>query len=164
MTQAVAGWYPDPAGSSAQRWWDGQQWTDQLQAAPQPSFAQPGSGAPGSSQPPYGQQPYGHQPYGQQPYGQQPYGQPGYGPHYGQPAYQPTAPGSLWHRNQYSFITMIVSIIYIAIAFEAHFVLIGVVPILMTIRAFGRKEKLAILAAIFAGLSVVIILTSLTTR
>jgi hypothetical protein len=25
-----AGWYPDPAGTPQQRWWDGVQWTDQL--------------------------------------------------------------------------------------------------------------------------------------
>lgn len=32
------GWYPDPAGTPATRWWDGQNWTDHLQqpAAPQP--------------------------------------------------------------------------------------------------------------------------------
>ena len=139
MTQAVAGWYPDPAGSPSHRWWDGQQWTDQLQAAPtQPGWAQPPA-----------------------------YGQPAYGrPAYGQPAHRgPAQPqGSLWHRNQYSFITMIVSLIYIAIAFESHFVFIGVIPILMTVRAFNRKERLAIPAAALAGLSVIVIITSLITR
>ncbi|WP_082514787.1 MULTISPECIES: DUF2510 domain-containing protein [unclassified Microcella] len=34
MTQAAAGWYDDGAGR--QRWWDGQQWTDQYQD-PQPA-------------------------------------------------------------------------------------------------------------------------------
>ena len=31
---AAPGWYPDPGGSSQQRWWDGQQWTDALQGGP----------------------------------------------------------------------------------------------------------------------------------
>lgn len=32
MTDAQAGWYSDGAG--AMRWWDGQQWTDQVQPTP----------------------------------------------------------------------------------------------------------------------------------
>lgn len=60
-----AGWYPD--GQGAQRWWDGQRWTEHTQAA----------GAAG-------QQGYGQQGYGQQAYGQQGYGQPGGYGGYGQ--------------------------------------------------------------------------------
>jgi hypothetical protein len=59
-----AGWYPDPSGSGRQRWWDGHQWTDQLQ---------PPSGGP--PPPPFGSSPSG---YGQpQGYG---YGAQGYNP------------------------------------------------------------------------------------
>jgi len=36
MTTTPAGWYPDPGGSGAARWWDGTAWGDQLQAVPQP--------------------------------------------------------------------------------------------------------------------------------
>ncbi|MGY1615629.1 LURP-one-related/scramblase family protein [Geodermatophilus sp. SYSU D00691] len=30
------GWYPDPAGSGGTRWWNGQGWTDHVQAPPAP--------------------------------------------------------------------------------------------------------------------------------
>jgi uncharacterized protein YxjI len=52
-----AGWYPDPAGTSGTRWWDGQGWTDHVQQArepvppPRPTSAAPGSGgAPAAAQ------------------------------------------------------------------------------------------------------------------
>ncbi|SEA33890.1 DUF2510 domain-containing protein [Leifsonia sp. 21MFCrub1.1] len=34
QTTPAAGWYPDPNGSGALRWWDGSRWGDQLAAAP----------------------------------------------------------------------------------------------------------------------------------
>jgi hypothetical protein len=30
--RVVPGWYPDPAGSGAERWWDGIAWTEQTRA------------------------------------------------------------------------------------------------------------------------------------
>lgn len=34
---AAAGWYPDPGGSSAHRYWDGTRWTDALSSAIPPA-------------------------------------------------------------------------------------------------------------------------------
>ena len=53
--QAGPGWYPDGAGG--ERWWDGQQWTDQSRPAQ-------GPGAPQAPQGQYGQPPAPGQ-YGQ---------------------------------------------------------------------------------------------------
>ena len=81
MTDVPAGWYPDPSGNASKfRYWDGAQWTDQLQDR----FAQE---AP--SQPTYGAVP--GQPY-------QP-GQPAYGAVPAQP-YQPVQPTYPVAQNQ----------------------------------------------------------------
>ena len=45
-----AGWYPDSAGKT--RWWDGEQWTEQMPPPPAPTEPPPTAGAPGSSREP----------------------------------------------------------------------------------------------------------------
>lgn len=37
MSNTPAGWYPDPSGGPQQRYWDGTQWTDQVQAHAAPA-------------------------------------------------------------------------------------------------------------------------------
>jgi hypothetical protein len=137
MTEIVAGWYPDPAGSTLSRWWDGTRWTESTMA--------PNST---SGQVPYQQAPYGQQ--GAYQYGQAQYNQPL--PYSGGPA----SVGSLWQSNRYTLITVAVAIAYALLGLTTHVVLIGIVPILFAVRAFRAREKLAVLAAAVAGLSVVV--------
>ncbi|HWE55620.1 MAG TPA: DUF2510 domain-containing protein [Acidimicrobiales bacterium] len=164
-----AGWHPDPANptSGAQRYWDGNQWTEQVRPAPvaPPSYPPPPA-ASGSanyptydSPPPYGQQPFGQQPpFGQQsPFGQQPFGQqPPFGgpPSYGQ--WGGGQPQSLAAANRFSAIAVGVSILYLVIAATAHIVILGILPIGMAIRAMSRKEKLAPVALVFAIVALIV--------
>jgi hypothetical protein len=159
VTQPAAGWYADPAGGQSERFWDGVQWSDstrplpssQPQAGYLPQGADPSAPAYAAPQPYGGQQPYGQQQYGQQPYGQPQFpGQQGYAGQAGQPA-----GGTLYQRNRYTAYTVLVGIVYVLLAFAAHFVLIGVLPILFTVRAFRGKEPLAPLAAVVAAIAVI---------
>ncbi|QHF22166.1 DUF2510 domain-containing protein [Rathayibacter sp. VKM Ac-2762] len=115
-----AGWYPDPAGSSRQRWWDGTGWTESLRDAPAATPTAPAESgsaqaaatpvpptaptppAPPAERPAYGETSsgaatsYGQSAsgrYPQQPSSadpQQSYGQQGYGQGYGQQPQQPS--------------------------------------------------------------------------
>lgn len=92
--------------------------------------------------------------------GYQPQGfQPGYGQQlpYSQVGSMPDG-RSLLRRNRYTGITVLIGIAYVLLAFAVHIVLIGILPILFAVRAFRAREKLAPLAAVAAGLSVVLAL------
>ncbi|GAA2661101.1 DUF2510 domain-containing protein [Streptomyces lunalinharesii] len=68
------GWYQDPSGAAALRWWDGARWTEHTQAAPPQAPVPQQPYPPQAAQPPVQQQPYPpQQPYPQQPYPQQQY-------------------------------------------------------------------------------------------
>ena len=175
-TTAPPGWHPDPSNpTGAFRWWDGMAWTTHTQqapaAAPVPAPAQPYGNpyAPG----PAPAQPYGN-PYGTVPAPTQAYGNP-YAPvpapaqPYGNPYGTATAPSgtvypagfgapanlSFAKQNSFSLIAMGVAAAYIVIAMTAHIVLVGIVPIIVSIRAFKNRERLAPFALIAAIIAVV---------
>ena len=147
-----AGWYPDPAGSPDERWWDGTRWSPQTRPStvrtgyPAPTATQPG---PDYSTPSvYGQPVYSHGGY-----------QSGGPSPYGFPAGQPQL--SFYRRNRYSVMALGFAFLYLVLAFGAHFVVIGIVPVLMAFRAFRARERMAPLAAVAAGLAILIGLLSL---
>lgn len=117
--QPPAGWYPDPAGSGGERFWDGSAWSQSTrdQAAPQsapsagsaPGYGTTQSyGSPAAGQQPYQQQAYQQRPepqqqpyqqYGQQPQQYQPYGQPQHGQGYdGAYGSRVARPAGFWWR------------------------------------------------------------------
>lgn len=121
-----------------------------------PSYGQPPP-AYGSQPPAFGQQPpaFGQQPpsYGQQPpaYGQQP-------PAYGTPEYArqtQSQPQNFLKRNPLSLATIGVAIAYLLILVFAHVAILGILPLLLGIRAASRKEPLAV-GAVVVGVAALI--------
>lgn len=132
MTQAVAGWYPDPAGGPLSRWWDGSQWTQATMPAPVYAAA--------------GYAPSGYAPHG-------------YGPAAAShPAYRPVLPANrtFWQANRYTCLAIGFAVGYALLALFAHLVVLGIVPVLMSVRAFRASERYAVASAVAAGLAVVL--------
>ena len=73
MSQPVAGWYPDPAGSPRLRWWNGGSWTEQFQPMPTQQQPLPQQGIPQQGMQQHGMPQHGMQAQGfpQQGMGQQ---------------------------------------------------------------------------------------------
>ena len=123
------GWHPDPADpATSVRWWNGTHWTELTQPAPS-----------GGSGPAAGG---GWSGWG---------GGPGAGSGWGR-----GGGGTLARRNQASALAIGLAALYIVIALSAHVVFFGIVPVVTAVRAFRRREALAPLAAVAAGLSVVV--------
>jgi len=51
MTNIPAGWYPDPSGTTQQRWWDGAQWTEHYTPGADAAASVAPSGFPVAPQP-----------------------------------------------------------------------------------------------------------------
>ncbi|NQX26445.1 DUF2510 domain-containing protein [Microbacteriaceae bacterium VKM Ac-2854] len=96
-----AGWYPDPAGSTQQRWWNGTGWTDSLRdapAAPVPPVepiapVAPAAAAAAPATPPAEPATPAAAPY-RPAFGEMHPGAPAPQPPYGAPGYSPNAPAA----------------------------------------------------------------------
>jgi hypothetical protein len=132
------GWYPDPAQQADLRWWDGQAWTAQTSAAapPTPVIAPP-------AVPPQG--------FGQHPYGYQPNLQGVQRPQ-----------GTGWQANPHASRALIVTAIYLLIALTTPLGLLGIVPILASIRSAQAGEQLAPAAIGAAVLAFIVGMLKLT--
>lgn len=126
------GWYADPQGVAAYRWWDGLAWT-----------AHAAHGQP--ADPAAGQGFYG-------------------GPVTATPATQlgTTPTLSSGQRNKYAFITLGVVALYVLIEWKAHVYVLGVLPVVMSIRSKSRNEPLAPVAIIAAAVAVLVAVLGLT--
>jgi hypothetical protein len=155
---APPGWHPDPSNpGAALRWWDGRAWTAHthpasanapqpaasLQPAPAsaPSVATTAAAAwPGSSTtitPNYGTP-----------------------PSYGGGQYA-GANLSFAKRNSLSLTAIGVVVLYVLLAMTTHFVLIGILPVLMSVRAIKAKETLAPAAVAAAIIAVLVAFAAL---
>ncbi|MGN6475255.1 MAG: DUF2510 domain-containing protein [Mycobacteriales bacterium] len=163
MTSPAPGWYPDPGGTSAYRWWDGQAWTtathpgsaattttQQATGVPIPDQAAAGYGAAAQpTSPQFGAdtgasgglppvQPYGTTSNYSQIMGAQKRGD------------------SLWHQNPHAMLALIVTAVYVVIAVTTPFGLIGIVPLVASIRSAQAGEKLGPLAVGAAVIALVV--------
>jgi Protein of unknown function (DUF2510) len=134
------GWYPDPGGTHDLRWWDGHTWTANTSPAvpPTPVATSPIASAmpPGmpASDIPAQQMPGLGAGVPPQPYGYQPMQAPG--------GYD-AAPKSIWQSSRHATFAMAVTAVYLVIALTTPFGLIGIVPIVASIRSAQAGEKLA---------------------
>jgi hypothetical protein len=132
------GWYADPHGLSIYRWWDGLAWT---------AHATDGQSANPSA--PQGF--YGGEMTGAAMAGRAMTAAPE------RPAqFRPAPTVSRGRSNQYAFITLGIVAAYSLIAWKAHVYVLGVLPVMMSIRSKSRNEPLAIVAIIAAAVAVLV--------
>ena len=126
---APAGWHPDPANpGGALRWWNGVSWTDHIQPATPPA---PAPMAVAQAPVPY----TNYQKFA---------------PTYGVQQVSRT----FVQRNSLSLTAMAVVAVYIVVAISTRVVFLGIFPVLLSVRAIGRKEMLAPFAVAAAAIAI----------
>ncbi len=164
VTQYPASWYPDPnLPPGSLRWWDGSQWTQHIHVAPTVQHVPPTTGAASMAV-------------------TAPVAATTATPGYGAPAYAAgagaavhpatlgatgpaqSAPQSasalLLDANPKSLTAIGVVAAYLLIAVTTGVVLLGIFPVLLSIRALRRGEQLAPVAMAAAALAVFVALSS----
>lgn len=150
---APPGWHPDPSNpGGALRWWDGSAWTTHthqaVARAPQPVataprvVTAPAAASPGGRAtitPNHGVPSVG-----------------GYGSGLRSPAKL-----SFAKSNSLSLTAIGVVVLYVLLAMTTHFVLIGILPVLMSVRAIKAKETLAPAAVAAAVVAVLVAFAAL---
>jgi hypothetical protein len=64
--------------------------------------------------------------------------------------------------NSFSKLAIGFSIVYLLLALLGGFVIFGIFPVITTVRAFQRGEKLAPVAAVASGITVIVAIIVLT--
>jgi hypothetical protein len=143
---APAGWYPDPTGAPGHRWWDGAAWSAATAPDLRPVLAAQAVAAtsvPQSATVPAPQPVPGWQPAAAS----------------GNPVRRQThASPTGWAANRFALITMGLVALYILLALETGFVVIGLLPLALSLRSKRGGEALAPFAIGAAVLAIVIAL------
>jgi hypothetical protein len=148
MSQApLPGWYADPQGVALYRWWDGTAWTASTADGQQPAQAAPQPGFYGAAVSAAPAQTQAYAPVS------------AYQSQYGQP---PRAAIKQRNDNHYAFITLGIVALYILVAWKAHIYVLGILPVVMSVRSKQRNEPLAILAIIAAVAAVLFAILGIT--
>jgi Protein of unknown function (DUF2510) len=142
-TTAPPGWHPDPSNpSGALRWWDGSAWTTHthpaIAAAPRVAATSAAAWQAGSATI-----------------------TPNHvGASHGSTAYA-SANVSFAQRNRHSLTAIGVVALYVLLAVTTHFVLLGIFPVLLSVRAIKAKETLAPAAVAAAVVAVLVAFAAL---
>ncbi len=150
------GWHKDPYNPDTHlRWWDGSTWSDNISPITTPTDTSSTYSSQPQSLPPSFSSPYpdssntGYTQNAnvQSPYVQSPYVAPGVGnARGGAPLPRNNYAGgssSVFSSNHYSVLAFIFAGVYMLLAITTHFIILGIIPLAMSIRAMASSEKLA---------------------